>query len=204
MKHIVKDDEPAELQAWKAQANEDWRPTYDDLRGDEKTAVKNSLMVEQGYICCYCERRLLDSDSHIEHLQPQSDPVVDPLDYGNMLCSCQVQVKKGEPRHCGNLKGENLLAITPLVDNCEEQFAFTHDGQIQPFPENNGAAEETITVLGLNIPKLNDLRKSAIEPFLDGDLGEIDLADFVTGYLEKDDQGQFGEFWSTINYLFNR
>jgi hypothetical protein len=29
-------------------------------------------------------------------------------------------------------------------------------------------------------------------------------ADFVTGYLEKDDRGKFGEFWSTINYLFVR
>jgi uncharacterized protein (TIGR02646 family) len=204
MKYIVKGDEPEELQDWKAQANEDWQPTYADLRGNEKTAVKNCLMAEQGYICCYCERRLLDSDSHIEHLLPQSDPAVDPLEYGNMLCSCQDQVKKGEPRHCGNLKEDKLLPVTPLVDNCEEQFAFTYDGQIQPVPGNNGAAKKTIAILGLDIPKLNDLRKNAIDPFLDEDLEETELADFVTGYLEKDDRGKFGEFWSTINYLFVR
>lgn len=56
MKHIVKAEEPEELVNWKALANEDWQPTYDDLRGTEKRAVKNSLMAEQGYICCYCER----------------------------------------------------------------------------------------------------------------------------------------------------
>jgi len=203
MKHIIKGDESEELQAWKSLENEDWQPTFADLRGEEKAAVKISLMREQGYICCYCERRLLNSDSHIEHLQPQSDPAVDPLDYGNMLCSCQDQVKKGDPRHCGNLKEDKVLAVTPLADTCEEQFAFTYDGQIQPVPEDNVAADKTIAVLGLDIPKLNDLRKNAIEPFLDEDLEEGELANFITGYLEKDDHGRFGEFWSTINYLFN-
>ena len=122
MKYIEKGDEPEEFRAWKELASESWQPTYADLRGSEKTAVKKSLMAEQGYICCYCERRLLDSDSHIEDLRPQSDPVADPLDYGNMLCSCQDQVKKGEPRHCGNLKEDRLLAITPLENGCGEQF----------------------------------------------------------------------------------
>jgi hypothetical protein len=102
------------------------------------------------------------------------------------------------------LKEDKLLPVTPLVDNCEEQFAFTYDGQIQPVPGNNGAAKKTIAILGLDIPKLNDLRKNAIDPFLDEDLEETELADFVTGYLEKDDRGKFGEFWSTINYLFVR
>lgn len=67
MKHFVKNGEPALFSQWKASATDDWKPTYQDLRGDEKEAVKESLMKEQGYICCYCERRLIDSDSHIEH-----------------------------------------------------------------------------------------------------------------------------------------
>lgn len=205
MKYIIKGVEPQELLDWKDQASENWQPTYQDLRGLEKTAVKNSLMTEQGYICCYCERQLLDNDSHIEHLKPQSDPGVDPLDFSNMVCSCQDQVKKGEPRHCGNFKDDwfdEHLFISPLDANCESQFAFTHDGKIQPLPENNFAAQETIRKLGLEIPKLNDLRKKAIEPFLDADLDAKDVEQFVSGYLKKDAQGKFGEFWSTINFLF--
>lgn len=103
MKHIVKQGEPEAFLDWKALANEDWMPTYDDLAGETKKTVKGALMEEQGYICCYCERRLTDGDSHIEHFQPQSDPAVDPLDFSNMLCSCQNRIKKGEPRHCGNI-----------------------------------------------------------------------------------------------------
>ena len=34
MKQITKQAEPQELIAWKNQANENWQPTYDDLRGE--------------------------------------------------------------------------------------------------------------------------------------------------------------------------
>lgn len=204
MKHIVKQGEPEEFTQWKAQTNEDWQPTYDDLAGAPKKAVRNALMAEQGYICCFCERRLTDDDSHIEHFQPQSDPAVDPLDFGNLLCSCQNQVKKGEPRHCGNLKDnwfdQNLL-ISPLDPGCENRFAFTGDGSIEPAAEDDQAASETIRRLGLDIPKLNDLRAKAIEPFLD-DLTTEEMRSFVSGYLTRDATGRFGEFWTTIQYLF--
>lgn len=54
----------------------------------------------------------------------------------------------------------------------------------------------------LDIPKLIDLRAKAIEPFLDDQLTGEDMRRFVGGYLEQDDQGRFGEFWTTIDYLF--
>lgn len=205
MKHIVKQGEPQAFTDWKALANDDWQPTYDNLAGASKRAVKKALMEEQGYICCYCERRLTDADSHVEHFKPQSEEDVDPLDYTNMLCSCQNQIRKGEPRHCGNLKDnwfDQELLISPLEPGCESRFAFTGDGGIQAATEGDSAAAKTIVKLGLGIPKLNDLRARAIEPFLDENLTEQDLRDFVSGYLAKDAAGYFGEFWTTIRYVF--
>lgn len=205
MKHIIKDDEPQAFLNWKAMENENWVPTYSSLCGVEKKAVKNSLMKEQGYICCYCERRLTDGDSHIEHFKPQSDPSVDPLDYSNLLCSCQDHLKKGEPRHCGNLKGDwfnSELLISPLESTCENRFNFTGMGGIEPTLEHDNAALETISRLGLNIPKLKDMRAKAIEPFLDDALDEDDFRAFVNGYLGEDDDGKYGEFLTTIQYLF--
>jgi len=206
MKHIVKQCEPEEFSSWKALANADWQPTYSSLSRDTKKAVKDALMVEQGYICCYCERRLTDDDSHIEHFQPQSDPAVDPLDFSNLLCSCQDQLKKGEPRHCGNLKEDwfdSALLVSPFNPACEGRFSFTGDGRINPTEDNDPAASETIKRLGLDIPKLNDFRAKAIEPFLDDKLSLDEIKDFVSGYLTKDQSGHFGEFWTTIHYLFN-
>jgi uncharacterized protein (TIGR02646 family) len=211
MKHIVKQPEPTEFIAWKAQANADWQPTYDDLRSDVKKVVKRSLMQEQGHLCCYCEQRLEETISHIEHFQPQNPPPqdsavdrIDPLEYANMLCSCQKEMEKGEPRHCGNLKGNWFdleLLISPLTADCEHRFRYSADGHIQAAETNDDAATTSITRLGLNLPVLIDLRKQAIEPFLGPELTDRDFIDFVNGYLQKDSQGQFGAFWTTIRQL---
>jgi uncharacterized protein (TIGR02646 family) len=205
MKHIQKGIEPEKFTDWKGLANEDWQPTYDDLSGDVKKAVKDALKAEQGSICCYCERRLQDDDSHIEHFRPQSNPSVDPLDFSNLLCSCQNQIKKGVPRHCGNLKDnwfDETLLISPFNPDCEQRFSFTQLGEIKPRSETDEAAQITITKLGLDISKLNAMRKAVIEPFLDETLTETDLQEFVSGYLKKDAENCYGEFWSMIRYNF--
>ena len=205
MKAINKLSEPAVLTYWKAQENDNWQPAYDAMGSTIKNEVKESLMSEQGYLCCYCERQLTDNDSHIEHLKPQSDPAVDPLDYSNMLCSCQNQLQKGEPRHCGNLKDDwfdSELLLSPLDSGCEERFSFTGYGDIKPAYTEDNAASKTIQKLGLNIPKLQSMRANVIEPFLDDSLSEVELGQFVTGYLLEDETGRYGEFFTTIQYLF--
>ena len=205
MKHIKKGKEPREFTRWKALAGEDWHPSYGDLRGSEKQVVKAALMREQGFLCCYCERRLTDADSHIEHFKPQSGLGVDTLDFTNMLCSCQNELKPGEPLHCGKLKGnwydENLL-VSPLEPRCEQRFAFLANGEIRAASNEDGGASETIDRLGLGKPKLNALRRSAIAPFLDERLPVEDISRFVDGYLQPDSNGTFAEFFTTIRYLF--
>lgn len=170
MKHIQKQQEPESFAHWKAQANENWQPTYGDLSGKIKKDVKQVLMKEQGWICCYCERRLIDSDSHIEHLKPQSSDDVDPLDFMNMTCSCQNRIEKGEPRHCGNLKEdwyEGSLFITPFDETCEDRFEYTGDGRIKPANDADKAAGKTIEKLGLDIPKLRKLRAQVMDAFFE-------------------------------------
>ena len=207
MKHIVKQHEPAAFSEWKAEANENWTPTFDTLSGTPKKAVVDSLLEEQGWICCYCERRLNKQDSHIEHLRPQNDPHGDPLDYNNMVRSCQNRLKKSEPRHCGNRK-ENwydpALFVSPLDPGCEERFKFLGDRSILPSDPDDQGASVTILKLGLNLSKLNALRVAAITPFLglDTELSDVEFRTFVAGYLVRDASDRFGEFWTTIRYLF--
>ena len=147
MKYIIKQQEPQAFSEWKAMASEDWQPTYGELSGNVKQSVKQTLMSEQGYICCYCDRRLIDGDSHIEHFRPQNDPQVDPLDYANLLCSCQNKIEKGEPRHCGNLKNgwfDEQLLISPLSADCAERFAYSGDGKIRPANPLDNSAQVTM------------------------------------------------------------
>lgn len=205
MKYIVKQQEPQSFADWKALANVNWHPAYASLDGDTRKAVKDALMTEQGYLCCYCERRLTPDDSHIEHFRPQSDQSVNPLDFSNMLCSCQNRLSKGEPRHCGHLKGDrgnDECLISPLDPLCEARFSFTGDGHINSADTSDTGAIETIKRLGLDIPKLTALRAKVIEPFLEDGLAGNEIKQFVSGYLQKDSQGAYGEFWTTIQYLF--
>lgn len=205
MKYIQKQSEPQEFTNWKSQANQNWQPTWDTLRGQVKQKLKEALMAEQGYICCYCEDRLSDQNSHIEHFQPKSDSAVDPLDFSNLLCSCQNNKTREEPSHCGSLKSDwfdEKLLISPLDPTCEERFMFTGDGSIEPANSSDQAAIETIKRLGLNIRKLQNLRQQVIDPFLDEDLSDKDLEEFVTSYLKQSESGEFDRFWTTIHYLF--
>ncbi|MEW6235542.1 MAG: retron system putative HNH endonuclease [Candidatus Omnitrophota bacterium] len=200
MKYIVKGNEPVELTKRKSQLNTNRRKLG---RKKIKDIIRRALMNEQGHICCYCERRIVEGDCHIEHFRPQSDGV-DPLDYSNMLCSCLDQIEERIPRHCGYLKGdwfdEDLL-ISPLNKDCENHFSFTADGQILP-KYGDKAADETIKRLGLNIPKLQDMRKQVISPFIDENLTDDDYIRFVNGYLKMDSEGRFNPFFTTIRYLF--
>jgi len=204
MKYIVKGTEPQELTDFKADATPDWTPSYDGLTRVAKNAVKESLLQEQGYICCYCERRIADRTSHIEHFNPQERGEVDPLDFSNMLCSCQQKLKKGDPRHCGNLKDnwfDDTLLVSPLSSTCESKFGFKGDGTIYPIDENE-AAKITIRKLGLDIRKLNALRESAIKPFLDDTLSDEEFRLFVEGYLRLSSDGKYNPFPTTIEHIF--
>lgn len=205
MKYIQKGQEPQSFTNWKNLANDDWQPTYDNLSGQEKKDVKNALISEQGGICCYCEIKLKYDDSHIEHLDPQSNSEQGRLDFNNMLCSCQQKLDKGEPLHCGNSKGDEIIPITPLMSDCESKFKYTYDGQILHIDE---ASELTIKHLQLDIDKLNKLRESAIDSILyldpiakDELLPEEESKEFAQKYLQKNN-GKYNEFYTTIKYLF--
>jgi hypothetical protein len=64
------------------------------------------------------------------------------------------------------------------------------------------AAKSTIERLGLALPKLNAMRKKAVEPFLDEELSADEVKRFASGYLSLNQQGMLGEFWSAIDFLF--
>jgi uncharacterized protein (TIGR02646 family) len=138
VKYIRKTTEPEALANFKAQANDDWQPSYELLRGKEKQQFHQHLIAEQGHICCYCGARIVSSDSHIEHFQPQTDYPHLELDYFNLIASCQQKIQPKEPRHCGMGKGDwfdDRLLVSPLIADCENFFEYTVDGQILPSRE---------------------------------------------------------------------
>lgn len=168
MKYIQKGKEPQKFSDWKATQNSLGvnYAAYKYFLNPEKAAVHISLLSEQGYICCYCCKKVDQSNSHIEHLDPQSKTDAElSVEYTNMLASCGRDTNKPEycwPEYCGNKKGDLAIGVSPLQANCEEFFNYSSIGEILP-TANNKDAQRTIKVLGLNHFDLTEGRKQAFE-----------------------------------------
>ncbi len=200
MKHIVKEHDPVELVEFKVAENDEWTPEYEALPGDRKRAIHDTLLVEQGHICCYCNRRIRRDSSHIEHWHPQTLPPEQlALEYGNMLASCQRELDPGEPLRCGMKKGDWFdppRMVSPLDCDCEARFRFTADGTIRPASDDDIAAGETILRLGLDLPNLNASRREAIGAILD-DLDVLsteELRTLAQRILVRDEYSLFSEY----------
>lgn len=184
MRTIVKTEAPAEFAQWKDETEP--RPTeWNELQNPAKEYLWNSLLREQGYVCCYCGTRLRALSkpedklaSHIEHLLPRDYYPERMFDYDNLVASCQGRQKDSpprEPRHCGSHKdnwprpAEEILFISPLDSTCASHFRYRADGHIAPAVDSarSAAAAETIRRLHLDHPRLVAKRAVAIETVLE-------------------------------------
>ena len=217
MKFIEKSQEPASFTIWKEQANDDWKPTWDNLGNPEKTHLHEALLSEQGYICCYCNERIgrPQPKSHIEHIKPRSHFENDMLEYKNLVSSCQGEDENRLPIHCGQAKADwpdvdafNAgLMISPLDEQCEVAFRFTVIGEIRPAEGLlDAAARETIKRLCLDVRKLEASRRLAIEGALEGIEAETvdSLQQQIASYSQKNEDGKFLPFCSAIIYILKQ
>ncbi|MEB3193446.1 MAG: retron system putative HNH endonuclease [Snowella sp.] len=213
MRYIQKQEAPPEFTQWKEQ-----NPLADYERLGKKASnkikkiVHQSLLTEQGYICCYCQRRIDLNNSHIEHLKPKDENLYPELalDYNNLLASCQKMNKKGEPRHCGSLKDnwyDEKLMVSPLEENCAEYFSYTVLGEILPSEnkKKNESAKTTIEKLGLDIRKLRSERRAAIEEFFTGiELSREDIEIYIREFDKVNDEGQYDQFCNVLIYVLKK
>ncbi|MCU0757389.1 MAG: TIGR02646 family protein [Xanthomonadales bacterium] len=170
MRYVRKGTAPAAFEAWKAQANADWQPTYADLRQPEKPTLHLALIAEQDKVCCYCGRAITLADSHIEHFRPQEPYVTLELDYANLHASCIRETKPGDPLHCGHAKGNDFdetLAISPTEAGCEQRFLYFGTGGIGAADPNDAGARYMIALLKLDLPFLRGRRKEVLDRIYD-------------------------------------
>lgn len=211
MKYIQKSDEPESFTAWKNLANDDWEPNWENFSKPQKNDVHNSLLQEQGFICCYCGSRIAINSSHIEHFRPRKHYPQLALEYTNLIASCQKETQPKEPLHCGKKKDEwfdENLMVSPLDINCAEYFRYTEDGQILPVESQDKklAAQTTIDKLDLNIDKLKSLRSKVIEAALEDfeELTDEERQLLLQGFEHRDSNGQFEECCAVIIYILKQ
>lgn len=230
MQYIQKNPEPPELTQWReTQLDLGINFTYKyDFQNPEKAITRQSLLDEQGWICCYCCKRISKETSHIEHFDPQSgsDPIL-TVTYSNMLASCGPLEREPAdktksvkwPKHCGHQRGrehehededghekipENAaLPIGPHLDpDCESYFTYTSNGEIKA-AEGHPRSEDATTVikiLSLNDPEVVEGRKRVLQA-LQG-LTPADAQILWERSQKKDSNGQFRTFCPVaLDYL---
>jgi uncharacterized protein (TIGR02646 family) len=161
MKQINKGKEPTSLLEHRKKTH----ANYDNY--SEKDDLRESLVKEQGYICCYCMQRISPNAENmkIEHHQPQKKYPHKQLDYQNLLASCKGNDggPKHLPRHCDTSKGEQEITINPADKsrNCEALIKYKSNGVI--YSEDPTINKELNQILNLNTPTLVINRKAIID-----------------------------------------
>jgi len=213
VKYILKGGSPEEFENWKKKANDEWQPSWNDFQNPEKEKVKEALLIEQGYLCCYCGMRIENNSyTEIEHIKPRKECIGDEeyraLDFQNFLASCNGSTKEPKPRevHCNNARGDKALLITPLNQECETKFLYIDGGKV--LSENPDDREMDILinrVLMLNAKKIKGARESIIKA-LESDFNGATINDIEEEILalSQKENNQFKEMcFVSAHYLQN-
>ena len=230
MKYIIKTSAPDEFEKWKSrkkltkdnllkksQLSKEQAETWGTFT--KKTAVKNavkqSLLDEQGFICCYCQQRVeLDENTTIEHFVARENDPTMMFDYDNIFACCDGGQKQRTeqkidviPKYCGHAKANQTVAINPLNAGCETHFSYSFNPDslevsIEGLSENG---QDTIEKLNLDTPKLRILRGESIAGFIfddDGDYISLEDADILASKIKtRKENNQFEPFCVVLEYV---
>lgn len=107
---------------------------FDDAPTEAKEALREALLREQGWLCCYCMTRIEASTTKIEHRQSQASEEDKQLDYENLLAACMGGERPREDRpagtkanayeHCDKHKGDRKISLNPTSIAIEERINY--------------------------------------------------------------------------------
>ncbi|MEA5534395.1 retron system putative HNH endonuclease [Crocosphaera sp. XPORK-15E] len=157
------------------------RPKY--RKYSPKNDLRNTLLQEQGYICCYCLGTINIDKMSIEHWLPKTEYKVLELEYSNLLGSCLgngPSRRRNKRQHCTASKAEITITINPTDNNCESLIKYSSSGKI--YSDNEKIDRDLRQTLNLNLDKLVDIRRRQITI-----VEEIILNDYPNGNYTTDD-----------------
>lgn len=177
---------------------------------DRYKGTKESLCMEQGFICCYCGRRIKCESTQIEHLYPKgiNEYKEMQLDYETNLLACcdggktsrSIGVINKTQLYCEAVKGNKIIPVNPLMSNCQNKFLYDVTGEVVGVSKD---AEVTIKLLNLNSPIIKNLRKAAIN-YYENFCSHYTQTDWKNEIkrLSRKHNGKFEEFcFVSIQYI---
>jgi uncharacterized protein (TIGR02646 family) len=197
MKQIIKIAEPTSLVLHRAN-----RPAYfDNLPATAKEDLRQSLLAEQGHICCYCMKRIPEKvqtngsvsyDMKIEHFQCQENFPLLQLTYNNLFGACTGN--EGKPKRlqtCDTKKGNLTLTINPISNgpNCDTLFRYNSEGEIRSINDNEEINRQLNEVLNLNMQTLKDGRRQVyleVQKRVEAESRHLGNKQLRVGYFEQE------------------
>jgi len=196
MKFVAKGKEPAAWRAYRITPGVDF---------DAIPELKEALLNEQGYLCCYCMNGIKDDNMKIEHYKPRSIYPALKMEYTNLFAAC-----KGDfcwDKHCDTKKENTELNIHPADprNNCEKIIGYSTSGKLT-YPDKYKIDIEEI--LNLNNSVLIANRHEA----LFGAILALKKIKFKKGkilkliyrYSTKSNRGKFYPYCNAILWLLNK
>jgi uncharacterized protein (TIGR02646 family) len=136
---------------------------YQHLHSENRQAIRTLLLIEQFYLCAYCEKQIDEASSHNEHIKPQSSFPAQSLEYDNLVASCNHGT--GDEASCGHRKQHwynKDQFIHPLLETCRNHFRYDADGSIKGLTD---AGTVTIEKLSLNNDRLREHRRNVLKQY---------------------------------------
>lgn len=204
---ISKNTEPTSFTQYKASAN----AHFNDLPGTTKSALRKSLLEEQGFLCAYCMRHIeKDADIKIEHYEARNSD--NELVYNNLLAVCKGnEGTKPEAQTCDTKKGETALHINP--QNFGDMNSIYYDSQGKIYSEVSQYDKDLNDVLNLNYRYgyLIANRKAALDA-LKEKIRELPAGRDFKRYIERlyghyakiDGHGQYKEYVGILRWYLEK
>jgi uncharacterized protein (TIGR02646 family) len=201
MRYIKKNRELSSLTQYRKTADTRSKTVFDDY--PDKEILRQALLEEQGYLCCYCLRRVTGKsdrltgklDTRIEHWAPQSiyngtQGKADlRLSYRNLLAACNGnEDSELKEYHCDVLKGNQEITLNPTQKNCESKFYYSISGEIcsrDSQIQHELGTVDSKGVLNLNSQIFRENRSAALMATITKLKQQAPTGNWSTALLEK-------------------
>lgn len=206
MRSIIKSPEPRRLIEYRLSKD----AIYD---GPEfrtiKTEIQQQLLIEQGYLCAYCMRRINAKNMKIEHWHSQAQYPEKQLLYSNLLAVCNGNDVGATT--CDTKKGNADLKYNPATPQhrIEDHIHYLGDGAIQSADDEFD--DQLSKILNLNYSRLKSNRKEvlvAIEKVLNfkpGIRNQAEISKLIQKWKTTNDKNQLSEYCAVaVYYLFKK
>ena len=210
MRQILKTKEPISLSTYRSSISKVDLANlekFDDSSSNVKDDLRNKLLEEQGYICCYCMGRIDFRTSKIEHFKPRSLFRSEQLDYSNLFIACYGgQGRNENEQHCDTKKANKLLKSISLLQKIESNISYKKDGSI--FSQNKAIDKELNDTLNLNYINLKNNREAVLYQVLleleKNKWSTSNLKNNLKKYQTENSKGKYRPYCEMIVYFLNK